>query len=385
MGRGHLTPHHLAGAASPLTPDAIVRLEDGRLVLLDQTLLPGERRENSYDDWPEMVDAIRTMVVRGAPAIGVAAAYGTAVAARGGRDHFHEACDGLAAARPTAVNLAWAIQQMRDAAAGASDEQLVPHLEQAARALHRQEVARCVAIGDHGAGLLDTGARVLTHCNAGALATGGYGTALGVIRSAHGRDPSLQVWVDETRPLLQGARLTAWELAQDGIGATLLADSMAGWVMAQGQVDAVVVGADRIARNGDTANKIGTYALSVLAAAHQVPFYVAAPTSTIDPSAADGSAIPDRAPRPGRAGRRIRGRRCRGLQSRVRRDACRQHHRHRHRARRTPPTLSVCLTPAWTTIWPPSIRPCSPSSRARASTPRACARGSTTCCGPAPR
>jgi methylthioribose-1-phosphate isomerase len=153
-------------------------------------------------------------------------------------------------------------------------------------------VARCVAIGDHGAGLLDTGARVLTHCNAGALATGGYGTALGVIRSAHGRDPSLQVWVDETRPLLQGARLTAWELAQDGIGATLLADSMAGWVMAQGQVDAVVVGADRIACNGDTANKIGTYALSVLAAAHQVPFYVAAPTSTIDSAAADGGAIP---------------------------------------------------------------------------------------------
>ena len=233
MGRGHLTP---AGAASPLTPDAIVRLEDGRLVLLDQTLLPGERRENSYDDWPEMVDAIRAMVVRGAPAIGVAAAYGTAVAARGGRDHFHEACDGLAAARPTAVNLAWAIQQMREAAAGTSDEQLVPHLEQAARELHRQEVARCVAIGDHGAGLLESGARVLTHCNAGALATGGYGTALGVIRSAHGRDPSLQVWVDETRPLLQGARLTAWELAQDGIDATLLADSMAGWVMAQGQV-----------------------------------------------------------------------------------------------------------------------------------------------------
>jgi methylthioribose-1-phosphate isomerase len=181
---------------------------------------------------------------------------------------------------------------MRDAAAEATDEQLVSHLEQAARELHRQEVARCVAIGDHGAGLLNTGARVLTHCNAGALATGGYGTALGVIRSAHGRDPSLQVWVDETRPLLQGARLTAWELAQDGIGATLLADSMAGLVMAQGQVDAVVVGADRIARNGDTANKIGTYALSVLAAAHQVPFYVAAPTSTIDPTAADGSAIP---------------------------------------------------------------------------------------------
>ena len=309
-----------------------------------------------------MVDAIRAMVVRGAPAIGVAAAYGTAVAARGGRDHFLEACDGLAAARPTAVNLAWAIQQMRDAAAGASDDQLVPHLEQAARELHRQEVARCVAIGDHGAGLLDSGARVLTHCNAGALATGGYGTALGVIRSAHGRDPSLQVWVDETRPLLQGARLTAWELAQDGIDATLLADSMAGWVMAQGQVDAVVVGADRIARNGDTANKIGTYALSVLAAAHTGAVLRGRAHLDHRPVGRRRQRHPDRASRPGRAGRRIRGRRCRGLQSRVRRDACRQHHRHRHRARRTPPALPVCLTPAWTTTWPASIRPCSPSS-----------------------
>jgi methylthioribose-1-phosphate isomerase len=222
----------------------------------------------------------------------VAAAYGAAVAARDGREEFLRACDGLAAARPTAVNLAWAIERMREAAAAADDAGLAEAVERAARELHEREVARCIEIGEHGAGLLETGARVLTHCNAGALATGGYGTALGVARSAHRRDPTLSVWVDETRPLLQGARLTAWELGEDGIDATLLADSMAGWVMAEGRVDAVVVGADRIARNGDAANKIGTYALSVLARAHAVPFYVAAPSSTIDANAASGADIP---------------------------------------------------------------------------------------------
>jgi methylthioribose-1-phosphate isomerase len=261
-------------------------------VLLDQTRLPAERREVAYDDWRDIVDAIRGMVVRGAPAIGVAAAYGVAVAARRGRAELMAACDGLAAARPTAVNLAWAIDRMRAAAAAASDADLVARLDEAARALHAEEVARCHAIGERGAALLASGARVLTHCNAGALATGGYGTALGVIRSAHRRDPSLSVWVDETRPLLQGARLTAWELAQDGIAATLVADSTAGWLFAQGSVDAVIVGADRIACNGDAANKIGTYALSVLAAAHGVPFYVAAPSSTIDPGTATGGDIP---------------------------------------------------------------------------------------------
>ena len=269
-----------------------MRLDAGGLVLLDQTLQPGDRRERVYRDWPDMVDAIQRMVVRGAPAIGVAAAYGAAVAARDGREQFLRACDGLAAARPTAVNLAWAIGRMREAAAAADDDGLAEAVERAARALHESEVARCVEIGEHGAGLLETGARVLTHCNAGALATGGYGTALGVVRSAHRRDPTVSVWVDETRPLLQGARLTAWELGEDGIDATLLADSMAGWVMAEGRVDAVVVGADRIARNGDAANKIGTYALSVLARAHAVPFYVAAPTSTIDADAATGADIP---------------------------------------------------------------------------------------------
>jgi methylthioribose-1-phosphate isomerase len=295
VGRGHLTDRVLSadGSGSSLTPDSIVRLEDGRLVLLDQTRLPSERVERSYGDWHEIVEAIRSMVVRGAPAIGIAAAYGAAVAARGGREEFERACEGLAAARPTAVNLRWAIERMRASAEEAANgDQLVARLDQCARELHRQEVARCHAIGEHGAALLDAGARVLTHCNAGALATGGYGTALGVIRSAHRRDPSLTVWVDETRPLLQGARLTAWELEQDGIPATLLTDSMAGWLMAERRIDAVVVGADRIAANGDAANKIGTYSLSVLARAHDVPFIVAAPTSTIDPVLPDGSGIP---------------------------------------------------------------------------------------------
>jgi methylthioribose-1-phosphate isomerase len=269
-----------------------MRIEDGALVLLDQTRLPAERTERRYADWPEMVEAIRGMVVRGAPAIGIAAALGAAVAARRGRAEFEAACEGLAAARPTAVNLRWAVDRMRAEAAGVGDDVLAQHLEQAARELHREEVERCVAIGDHGAPLLGDGARVLTHCNAGALATAGYGTALGVVRSAHARDPRVTVWVDETRPLLQGARLTAWELAEDGISATLVTDSMAGWLMAQGKVDAVVVGADRIAANGDAANKIGTYALSVLARAHGVPFYVAAPTSTIDGSLASGAEIP---------------------------------------------------------------------------------------------
>ena len=262
------------------------------MVLLDQTELPGRRVERRYADWRDMVTAIRAMVVRGAPAIGVAAAYSAAASSRDGRPAFEQACEGLAAARPTAVNLAWALAQMRDAAADAPDERLADQLEAAARRLHAREVERCRAIGEHGAGLIPPAGRVLTHCNAGALATGGYGTALGVIRSAHRRDPAVSVWVDETRPLLQGARLTAWELAQDGIPATLLTDSTAGWLMAEGRVDAVCVGADRIAANGDAANKIGTYTLSVLAQAHSVPFIVAAPTSTIDPSAATGADIP---------------------------------------------------------------------------------------------
>ena len=275
-----------------IQPQQIARLENGELVLLDQRLLPAERVEQRYARWQDIADAIRTMVVRGAPAIGVAAAYGVAVAARSGRAELDAACPGLVAARPTAVNLPWAVGRMRAVADAAPDDGLVASLDAAAVALHAEEVERCHLIGDHGAALIPDGGAVLTHCNAGALATGGYGTALGVIRSAHSRDPSISVWVDETRPLLQGARLTAWELVEDGIPATLVTDSMAGWLMAQGRVQAVVTGADRVARNGDAANKIGTYALSVLAGAHGVPFYIAAPSSTIDATLASGAEIP---------------------------------------------------------------------------------------------
>ena len=275
-----------------IQPEQIARLENGELVLLDQRLLPAERVEQRYARWQDIADAIRTMVVRGAPAIGVAAAYGVAVAARSGRAELDAACPGLVAARPTAVNLPWAVGRMREVADAAPDGELIATLDAAAAALHAEEVERCHLIGDHGAALIPDGGAVLTHCNAGALATGGYGTALGVIRSAHSRDPSISVWVDETRPLLQGARLTAWELVEDGIPATLVTDSMAGWLMAQGRVQAVVTGADRVARNGDAANKIGTYALSVLAGAHGVPFYIAAPSSTIDATLASGAEIP---------------------------------------------------------------------------------------------
>jgi methylthioribose-1-phosphate isomerase len=279
-------------SALTIQPEQIARLENGELVLLDQRLLPAERVEQRYARWQDIAEAIRTMVVRGAPAIGVAAAYGVAVAARSGRGELDAACPGLVAARPTAVNLPWAVGRMRGVADAAPDGELIATLDAAAVALHAEEVERCHLIGDHGAALIPDGGAVLTHCNAGALATGGYGTALGVIRSAHSRDPSISVWVDETRPLLQGARLTAWELVEDGIPATLVTDSMAGWLMAQGRVQAVVTGADRVARNGDAANKIGTYALSVLAGAHGVPFYIAAPSSTIDATLASGAEIP---------------------------------------------------------------------------------------------
>jgi len=292
----------LALHADPLAPERIARLEDGELVLLDQRLLPAEAVELRLRSWQGVAEAIRGMAVRGAPAIGIAAAYGVAVAAAQSRApavvelrrELDAACDGLEATRPTAVNLAWAVAHMRRVAAqaGGGRESLVDALAQAARRLHADEVERCRLIGAHGAELLPRGGNVLTHCNAGALATGGYGTALGVIRAAHERGQHLHVWVDETRPLLQGARLTAWELQQERVPATLIADSMAGWLMAQGKVDAVVTGADRIARNGDAANKIGTYALSVLARAHGIPFYVAAPSSTIDASLESGDQIP---------------------------------------------------------------------------------------------
>ena len=284
-----------------LSPRRIARIDDHAVVLLDQTRLPAEVVEVRLATWQEVAEAIRGMVVRGAPAIGIAAAYGVALAAarsRAGsvevlREDVARACTGLAAARPTAVNLPWAVARMRAVAARpyADPDAMRDALRAESQALHVEEVDRCRRIGGHGSELLRRGAQVLTHCNAGALATGGYGTALGVIRAAHRRDPSLHVWVDETRPLLQGGRLTAWELREEGIPATLVTDSAAGWLMAQGKVDAIITGADRIARNGDTANKIGTYALSALARIHNLPFYVAAPTSTIDPSITTGEEI----------------------------------------------------------------------------------------------
>jgi methylthioribose-1-phosphate isomerase len=285
-----------------LAPSDVIRLEDDAVVMLDQTRLPAERVERRCRSTAELCDAIRELAIRGAPAIGIAAAMGMAQAARTARaadartlrDELAGARDRLAASRPTAVNLSWALARCDEviAATAGSREELGAALAVLARRIHDDEVARCVAMGLHGAALLPAGARILTHCNAGALATGGYGSALGVVRAAHARDPGVHVWVDETRPLLQGARLTAWELAEDGIPHTLIADVAAGQLFSRGLVDAVVFGADRIARNGDAANKIGSYTLSVLARAHGVPCYVVAPSSTIDHAIASGAEIP---------------------------------------------------------------------------------------------
>ena len=260
--------------------------------MLDQTRLPGEVRYRELTRWQEVVDAIRGMVVRGAPAIGIAGAMGVALAAATAPDELTEAVAALRAARPTAVNLAWAVDSQARLAAAHTGPGLAENLADAARQIHADEVARCKAIGAHGATLVTRGARILTHCNAGALATGGYGTALGVVRAAFEIDPTLMVLVDETRPLLQGSRLTAWELARAGIGHTVIADNMAGAMMAAGRVSHIVVGADRIAANGDVVNKIGTYGVAVLARAHDIPFIVAAPTSTVDLSTPTGMATP---------------------------------------------------------------------------------------------
>ena len=265
-----------------LAPEQIVRLEEGgpAVVLLDQRRLPDEVVEVRCASAAEVADAIRTMVVRGAPAIGIAAAYGLALAALCGTD-LAEAERVLAASRPTAVNLPWAIARMRDE----------PTAERA-RALHEEEVERCRRMAAHAAELFRPGTRALTHCNAGGLATGGYGSAVGALRAAAERGLLERVLVDETRPLLQGSRLTAWELEQAGIPHAVIADSAAGSLMARGEVDLVVTGADRIAANGDTANKIGTYSLAVLASHHGIPFYVVAPSSTLDRETPDGSGIP---------------------------------------------------------------------------------------------
>jgi methylthioribose-1-phosphate isomerase len=284
-----------------LAPADVIRLEPDAVVMLDQTRLPGERVDRRCVTVAELDEAIRELAIRGAPAIGIAAAMGMAQAARrspeqtveGLRSELRSVRDRLAASRPTAINLGWALARCDEVIAGAAAaDELRAALAALALRIHRDEVARCRAMGRHGADLLPAGARILTHCNAGALATGGYGSALGVVRAAHERDPGIHVWVDETRPLLQGARLTAWELAEDGIPHTLIADVAAGQLFARGLVDAVVFGADRIARNGDAANKIGSYTLSVLAAAHGVPCYVVAPSSTIDHAIATGDEIP---------------------------------------------------------------------------------------------
>jgi methylthioribose-1-phosphate isomerase len=265
-----------------LAPEQIVRLEeDGpAVVLLDQRRLPDEVVEVRCASAAEVADAIRGMVVRGAPAIGIAAAYGLALAALQDEDPA-EAEETLAASRPTAVNLPWALGQMRDE----------PTPERA-RALHEEEVGRCRRMAAHASELFQPGTRALTHCNAGGLATGGYGSAVGALRAAAEHGLLERVLVDETRPLLQGARLTAWELERAGIPHAVIADSAAGSLMARGEVDLVVTGADRIAANGDTANKIGTYSLAVLAAHHGIPFYVVAPSSTLDRETPDGSGIP---------------------------------------------------------------------------------------------
>jgi methylthioribose-1-phosphate isomerase len=263
-----------------LEPERILRLEDDAVVFLDQRRLPLEEVDVRCETAASVAEAIRTMVVRGAPAIGVAAAYGIALAAAKGED-LAVADRVLRESRPTAVNLAWALDEMRGD----------PSAEHARR-IHTDEVDRCKRMAAHTAELLAPGTRALTHCNAGGLATGGYGSAVGALLAAWERGLLEHVWVDETRPLLQGARLTAWELETASIPHAVIADSAAASLMAAGEVDCVITGADRIAANGDTANKIGTYSLAVLARHHDLPLYIVAPSTTVDLQAPDGSAIP---------------------------------------------------------------------------------------------
>ena len=279
--------------------------EADAVVMIDQRKLPAQEIYVRCKTAAEVAKAIRTMVIRGAPAIGVAAAMGIALGMRKSKAtgtqkfaaEFQNVCDLMAATRPTAVNLFWAIDRMKrtfSAAvqAGESVDQIKDRLDHDAALIHDEDVASCRAMGAFGAEVVPADAKILTHCNAGALATAGYGTALGVIRGAVEQGKSVAVFADETRPFLQGARLTAWELVRDGIDTTVITDNMAGALMRQGKVNFIVVGADRIAANGDTANKIGTYSVAVLAREHQIPFYVAAPLSTIDLNTPDGQHIP---------------------------------------------------------------------------------------------
>ena len=280
-----------------------LRYRDNRLEMIDQRVLPARFEYLSYDSAASVAHGIRAMVVRGAPAIGCAAAYGVALEAlrlketpaEVFRSGMEKGFESLAQSRPTAVNLFWALQRMRrvwQAMSGAAQAAIAGRLLEEAHAILAEDIRINRAMGEAGAALLADGARVLTHCNAGALATAGWGTALGVIRSAAGAGKKISVIADETRPFLQGARLTAWEMVQEKIPVTLIADNMAGHLMAHGEVDAVIVGTDRVAANGDVANKIGTYMVAVLAKRHNIPFYVACPLSTIDLNVASGADIP---------------------------------------------------------------------------------------------
>ena len=286
-----------------------LRWRNNKLEMIDQRILPAAFEYVAYDSAAGVAEGIRSMVVRGAPAIGVAAAYGVALDALRLHDasvmDFHSGMEQafvvLEKSRPTAVNLFWALQRMRAiwmVVRARKNDEVAQRLLDEAHEIHAEDIRINQAMGEFGAALLPDGARVLTHCNAGALATAGWGTALGVIRSAVAAGKKISVIADETRPFLQGARLTAWEMVQENIPVTLITDNMAGLMMASGQVDAIIVGTDRVAANGDVANKIGTYMVAVLAHAHDIPFYVACPLSTIDMNVASGAEIPieERAP-----------------------------------------------------------------------------------------
>jgi methylthioribose-1-phosphate isomerase len=281
-----------------------IALRDHKVYMIDQRVLPNIERYLDFTNCEEVALAIERMVIRGAPAIGIAAAMGLALGAKEIEEidddkdwckRFDEFCQRILNTRPTAVNISWAVERMRRVAEenmekSASDRARV--LEDEAKKILDEDIAVNRQIGKNGSRFLEEGDSILTHCNAGGLATGGYGTALGMVRAAHEQGKSIRVYVDETRPFLQGARLTAWELMQDKIPVILICDNMAGSLMRQGKIQKVIVGADRIARNGDTANKIGTYGLAVLAREHGIPFYVAAPMSTVDTDCQNGDAIP---------------------------------------------------------------------------------------------
>ena len=283
-------------------PPTIIWKED-KVHMIDQTLLPGELKILEISDYKVLAEGIKSLRIRGAPAIGIAAAYGIVLGAQqyensdrvGLSEHLKEVAEYLIATRPTAINLKWAVQRMMnkfDSISSSDLTEIISILLVEANQILEEDIKSCKRIGDYGAEILPDSATGLTHCNAGGLATGDYGTALGVIYSAVSANKNIKMYVDETRPLLQGARLTTWELQLSGVNTTLITDNMAGHVMSEGKIDFVVVGADRIANNGDVANKIGTYSVAVLANHHNIPFYVAAPISTIDFDAVSGEDIP---------------------------------------------------------------------------------------------